>query len=72
MAGVKKSNSKINVRCFCGNSIAVSKNFRKEVVCVKCHQALPMQAIRIAFHAREQEAMDARAWAPGIVPSTTM
>lgn len=67
-----KSEKTINVRCFCGNAITVGRNARKSVVCSKCHQPLPMKAIKIAVRAREEEALHAHALAPGLVPSATL
>ncbi len=51
----KISQAKVRVRCFCGNALEMSPKARKAIVCDKCHQPLPMQAIRRAIVDCENE-----------------
>lgn len=48
-----QAKTEVNVRCFCGNSLAVNPRARKEIICDRCHQPVPMKAIRLAIAARE-------------------
>ncbi|MCG3138219.1 MAG: hypothetical protein HJJLKODD_02080 [Phycisphaerae bacterium] len=41
--------TEVAVRCFCGNRLSFAKATRKQVICEKCHQPLPMKAIRQAL-----------------------
>jgi hypothetical protein len=57
MASTNIRGSKAQIKCFCGNSMSLNPRARKAVVCDKCHQPLPMKAIKMAvdFRARETE-----------------
>lgn len=56
MASAKTAGSSVAVKCFCGNSMSVNPRARKAVVCDKCHQPLPMKAIKTAVEFRTREA----------------
>ena len=56
MASIKTAGSSVQIKCFCGNSMSVNPRARKTVVCDKCHQPLPMQAIKMAVEFRTREA----------------
>lgn len=55
----KKSEAEVAVRCFCGESLSVNPRSRREVICQKCHQPLPMQAIKMAVEFRNRESAQA-------------
>ncbi len=55
MTREKTSGSSVAVRCFCGNSMSLNPRARRAVLCDKCHQPLPMKAIRMAVAARAKE-----------------
>ncbi len=54
MASTKTPGSTVQIKCFCGNSMSVNPRARKAVVCDKCHQPLPMQAIKMAVEFRKR------------------
>ncbi len=56
MAGTKTTGSSVQIKCFCGNSMSVNPRAKKAVVCDKCHQPLPMKAIKMAVDFRTREA----------------
>lgn len=43
-----QAKTEVTVRCFCGNRLAVNLRARKEIICDRCHQPVPMKAIRAA------------------------
>ena len=55
MASTKTTGSTVQIKCFCGNSMSVNPRARKAVVCDKCHQPLPMQAIKMAVEFRARD-----------------
>ncbi|MCH8880521.1 MAG: hypothetical protein IID34_11640 [Planctomycetes bacterium] len=55
MASTKTTGSTVQIKCFCGNSMSVNPRAKKAVVCDKCHQPLPMQAIKMAVEFRTRE-----------------
>ncbi len=56
MASSKTTESTVQIKCFCGNSMSVNPRARKAVVCDKCHQPLPMKAIKMAVEFRTRAA----------------
>ena len=55
MASTTTAGSTVQIKCFCGNSMSVNPRARKAVVCDKCHQPLPMKAIKMAIEFRRRE-----------------
>ncbi len=48
--GLLWSTEKVKVRCFCGNSMLLTRRaLRKGDVCTKCHQPIPVVAIQHAI-----------------------
>ena len=68
MASTKTTGSTVQIKCFCGNSMSVNPRAKKAVVCDKCHQPLPMRAIKMAveFRAREGERTNPLVRAPTV------
>ncbi|MCH8851959.1 MAG: hypothetical protein IID41_04835 [Planctomycetes bacterium] len=68
MASTKTTGSAVQIKCFCGNSMSVNPHARKAVVCDKCHQPLPMKAIKMAveFRTREGERTSPLVRAPAV------
>jgi len=58
MANANLNAATVAVKCFCGNSMSINPRARKAVTCNKCHQPLPMQAIRLAVEFRDRAAGD--------------
>ena len=69
MASTKTTGSTVQIKCFCGNSMSVNPRARNAVVCDKCHQPLPMQAIKMAVEFRNRESDDLP---PALKPSATV
>ncbi len=55
MASTKTTGSTVQIKCFCGNSMSVNPCARRAVVCDKCHQPLPMKAIKMAVEFRARD-----------------
>ena len=55
MASTKTTGSAVQIKCFCGNSMSVNPRARKGVTCDKCHQPLPMKAIKMAVEFRTRD-----------------
>ena len=58
MAKPNLNASVVAVKCFCGNSMSINPRARKAVTCNKCHQPLPMRAIRLAVEFRARASGD--------------
>ena len=71
MASTKTTGSTVQIKCFCGNSMSVNPRARKAVVCDKCHQPLPMKAIKMAveFRTRESAALPSPLKRPAPAPA---
>ena len=70
MDKAKPTRSTVAVRCFCGNAMTVSPRARKAIVCEKCHQPLPLKAIKMALEDRaRREALTPQPLAPRVTES---
>lgn len=58
MANANLNASAVAVKCFCGNSMSINPRTRKTVTCDKCHQLLPMKAIKLAVEFRDRASGD--------------
>ena len=58
MANANLNASTVAVKCFCGNSMSINPRGKKTVTCDKCHQPLPMKAIKLAVEFRDRASGD--------------